>query len=370
VIGQVEEISVKKATAITAINQNTNTNKQRKQKSFDECINLILNNEQRSQIRNVLEKFQSVFSKSEFDIGRTGKIKHRINVNNKPIKQSPYSVPRHLKNVLYEKIDEMLEKDIIEPSDSPWSSPVVLVAKKDGSTRFCVDFRKLNKSTLKDAYPIPKPDEQLNALVDSKYFSSIDLTSGFWQIEMHSGDKEKTAFCIKNGLYQFKVMPMGLTNAPLTFQRCMDNILRTVNWKKCLCFFDDILVFGRTFDEHLARLAEVISIIQAANLKINLNKCKFGLTETTFLGHLITGDGIKPDPSKVQAIINIQQPTSVTQVKSFIGICSYYRRFIPKFSEIAQPLFNLTKQTTKFLWDSSCQTAFETLKSILCSYPL
>jgi len=213
----------------------------------------------------------------------------------------------------------LLNNDLIEPSTSPWSSPVILVKKKDGTYRFCVDFRKLNAETVKDAYPIPCPEEQLDALVNARYFSSLDLASGFWQIPMDKNDQEKTAFVINNGLYQFKVMPMGLTNAPLTFE------------------------------EHIERLEEVISILHDAGLKIKFSKCQFGLTEIVYLGHLINEHGIKPDPKKVEAIINVKEPTNVTEVRSFIGLCSYYRKFIPQFSKIAEPLLNLTRNNVSLI---------------------
>jgi hypothetical protein len=194
-----------------------------KPKKIKEQINPQLKSEQKESIKHLIEKHKQAFSFSEYDLGQTRFAKHKI--NSEQIKQAPYSCPRHLRPVMEEKIKELLNHELIEPSESPWSSPVVLVRKKDGTIRFCVDFRKLNANTLKDAYPLPKPEEQIEILAKAKYFSLLDLASGFWQILMDKNDKEKTAFVINNGLYQFKVMPMGLTNAPLTFQRAMDKIL-------------------------------------------------------------------------------------------------------------------------------------------------
>jgi hypothetical protein len=205
-----------------------------------------------------------------------------------------------------------------------------------------------NTETIRYAYPLPRADEQLEALGNARYFSSLDLGSGFWQIEMNQNDEEKTAFCVPNGLYQFKVMPMGLTNAPLTFQRMMDQILKHLNWKKCLCFFDDILIFSPTFDEHLIALDEVLSTLAQANLKVKYSKSQFALNEITFLGHRITQDGICPDPTKVSALVNIKEPTNITEVKSFIGLASYYRKYVNNFSEISLPLLKLTRKNVKF----------------------
>jgi hypothetical protein len=201
-------------------------------------------------------------------------------------------------------------------------------------------------------------------------FSSLDLASGFLQIEMNQNDKEKTPFCVPNGLYRFKVMPMGLTNAPLTFQRMMDQILKHLNWKKCLCFFDDILIFSPTFDEHLIALDEVLSTLAQANLKVKYSKSQFALNEITFLGHRITQDGICPDPTKVSALVNIKEPTNITEVKSFIGLASYYRKYVKNFSEIALPLLNLTRKNVKFDWTIDCQNAFDKLNQLLVNPPV
>ena len=198
----------------------------------------------------------------------------------------------------------MVKKGIVEPSYSPWSSPIVLVKKKDGSTRFCVDFRQLNSVTCKDAQPIPRIDDTLDSLSGSCWFSTLDLASGYWQVEMKDSDKEKTAFRTPFGLFHFKVMPFGLCNAPATFQRLMELILKGLNWTSCLVYLDDIIIFSKSIDEHLQRLKEVLSRLELANLKIKPEKCKLFQTSVKYLGHIVSDQGIHTDPEKVSTIQN------------------------------------------------------------------
>ncbi|GFX19565.1 hypothetical protein TNCV_2074731 [Trichonephila clavipes] len=195
----------------------------------------------------------------------------------------------------------MLDEGIVQPSESPWSSPIVLVRKKDGSWRFCVDYRKLNSVTKKDVYPLPRIDDTLDCLKGAMFFSSMDLRSGYWQIEIDEADREKTAFITPEGLYEFKVMPFGLCNAPATFERMMDNLLRHFKWTMCLCYLDDIIVFSETFEDHLIRLRLVLKCLQEAGLKLNSKKCLFAAQEVKILGHLVSSNGVRPDPDKIKA---------------------------------------------------------------------
>lgn len=196
----------------------------------------------------------------------------------------------------------MLKKNVIEPSSSPWASPVVLVKKKDGSWRFCIDYRHLNKVTKKDVYPLPRIDDALDCLHGASYFSSIDLRSGYWQIAVDAQDREKTAFVTHDGLYQFKVMPFGLCNAPATFERMIDFLLRGFKWLTCICYLDDVIVFSPTFETHLHRLADILEVFRRAGLQLNSSKCRFGGRQLKILGHVVDAAGVRPDPDKVRAV--------------------------------------------------------------------
>ena len=205
-------------------------------------------------------------------------------------------------NEVERNIDDMLAKGVIQPSNSPWSSPIVLVKKKDGTHRFCVDYRRLNSCTLQDAYPLPRIDESLDQLSGSTWFSTLDLCSGYWQVEMDPADKAKTAFTTRQGLFEFNVMPFGLSCAPATFERLMESILQGLQWDICLVYLDDIIVTGKTFDEMLDNLTRVFNRLQAANLKLKAKKCCLFAKEVTYLGHVVSEKGVATDPTKIAAV--------------------------------------------------------------------
>ena len=229
----------------------------------------------------------------------------------------------------------MLSRGVIEPSHSPWASPIVLVRKKDGSTRFCVDFRKVNDCTRKDAQPLPRIDDTLDAEGGARYFSTIDLASGYWQVAVNPGDKEKTAFITPYGLYQFMVMPFGMCNAPATFQRLMERVLAGLHWTSCLVYLDDIIVFSHTVHEHFQQLRDVLARLRGAGLKVKATKCHLLQSRVSYLGHVISDQGISTDPEKVKCIANWPVPTSQKQLQCFLGLASYYRRFINGFALVA-----------------------------------
>ena len=230
------------------------------------------------------------------------------------------------------QVAELLADGVVEESCSPWASPVVHVKKKGGQWRFCVDYRRLNAVTVKDSHPLPRVDDSLDALAGSAWFSTLDFSNGYWQVEMAEEDREKTAFTTGRGLYQWRAMPMGLTNSPAMFQRMMVLILRGLPWHICMVYLDDILIYNRTFTEHLLHLDEVLSRIQLAGLKLNPRKCHFARDHVVFLGHVVSRDGIQPDPRNTDKVRTWPTPRTPSEVRAFVGLCSYYRRFVCGFS--------------------------------------
>lgn len=303
--------------------------------------------------------------------GQTDLVKHSINTGNcTPIKQKPRRVPLAKREEVQKLIDEMLLEGVIEESCSPWSSPVVIVKKKDGSSRFCVDYRKLNAATKKDSYPLPSINDTLATLAGSQWFSSLDLKSGYWQVKMAEADKEKTAFSTGFKLYQFRVMPFGLCNAPATFERLMETVLRDLIGKTCFIYLDDILVVGKDWADHLKNLKEVLKRLRDANLKLNPKKCRMFQKKLSFLGHTISPEGIHTDSKKISVIKKWPVPDNASQLLSFLGLCSYYRRFVKGFADVAKPLHRLTQKNVKFSWSEECEQAFLKLKEALCSSPI
>ncbi|CAC5392821.1 Retrovirus-related Pol polyprotein from transposon 297,Retrovirus-related Pol polyprotein from transposon 17.6,Transposon Ty3-I Gag-Pol polyprotein,Transposon Ty3-G Gag-Pol polyprotein,Retrovirus-related Pol polyprotein from transposon 412 [Mytilus coruscus] len=266
----------------------------------------------------------------------------------------------------------MASSGIIEPSSSAWCSPVVMVTKKkDQSIRFCIDFRKNNVKTEKDCQPIPRIEDTLDTLSGSKWFSTLDMRSGYWQCGLDEKDREKTAFAIPgSGLWQFKVLCFGLCGAPATFERLVEKIFSGLTWRICLVYLDDIIVFSKTFDEHLKNLSEVCDRLRSANLKLHPKKCFLLQKEGTFLGHKVSHEGINTDDEKIKAVQDWPTPKNVKDVRSFIGLCSYYRRFVENFSTIAKPLHQLIEKCKKFEWTEACNCSFEHLKKLLISAPI
>ena len=333
---------------------------------------LGISEDQKMQLENLLIKYQGCFSKTSEDMGLTDRAEHRIDTgNSRPIKQAPRRIPLAKMQDVNREIKEMLAKGVIEESDSPWSSPIVLVKKKDNSIRFCIDYRRVNEVTIKDSHPIPRIESILDALSGSKFYSTIDLKSGYWQVKVAEEDKPKTAFSIPGGgHWNFTVMPFGLCNAGATFQRLMEKVLSHLSWEICMVYLDDIIVLAPDFSQHLENLDKVFGRLKEANLKINPKKCKLFQREVSYLGHIINGQGIKTDPDKIDAVQNWPRPNNIRDVRSFLGICSYYRKFVKGFSVIAKPLHKLTEKSQKFVWDSDCQEAFDKLKRALTSSPI
>ena len=319
-----------------------------------------LNAGQKRQLHELLLELQDIFSKGPQDLGKTGLAKHEINTGDAlPVRQYPRRLPLAQREEAFKAVENMHKQGIIEPSVSPWASPVVLVKKKDGFTRFCVDYRKLNDLTKKDSYPLPRIDSTLDELAGSTWFSTLDLKSGYWQVEVEEKDREKTAFSVGNGLWQYNVMAFGLCNAPATFERLMENVLGDL---RCLIYLDDVIVHGSTFEQELERLRLVFSRLRAANLKLNPKKCELFQRKVKFLGHVVCAEGVTTDPDKVEAVKNWPVPRNAKEVRRFVGLCTYYRRFVRSFSDVARPLHELTEKGHSFQWTKACEDSFQQLK--------
>jgi len=329
------------------------------------------NSTQLSVVDQLLLSMTNILAGNTSKPGTTHLVKHGINTNsNKPINQAPYRTAFKEKAIIEDKVKDMLRDNIVQHSKSPWASPVVLVSKKDGSIRFCVDYRRLNEVTERDAYPLPRIDDCLSMLQGNLYFSSLDLHAYYWQIPMEPQDKSKTAFVTAGGLFEFNVMPFGLTNAPATSQRLMDAVFAGLKWRNLLVYLDDIIIFSNSFDQHVKDLQEAFERLRSSQLKLKPSKCFLFQKELTYLGHLVSREGIRPDPGKVKALLSMPQPKTKSEVRSFLGMCNYYRKFIADFSKVSHCLNDLTRDTVHFHWNKEHREAFKTLTSHLSSAPI
>ncbi|KAL2223980.1 UNVERIFIED_CONTAM: Transposon Tf2-12 polyprotein [Sesamum indicum] len=287
-----------------------------------------------------------------------------------PISIAPYRMAPVELHELKKQIEELLGKGFIRPSTSPWGAPVLFVKKKDGSMRLCIDYRQLNRVTVKNKYPLPRIDDLLDQLKGATIFSKIDLRSGYWQLRIAENDIPKTAFRTRYGHYEFLVMPFGLTNAPAAFMALMNRTFQEYLDHFVIVFIDDILVYSRDRDEHEQHLRMVLQILKEKELYAKLSKCEFWVNQVVFLGHVVSGDGVMPDPSKVKAIMEWRVPKNATEVRSFLGLAGYYRRFVEGFSIIAGPLTKLLRKGVEFQWTEQCQQSFDELKKRLTSNPI
>lgn len=311
------------------------------------------------------------FVRNSREIGCTELVKHVIKTSSAPIKQRYYPISPALLKIVNVEVDKMLQEGIIEPSSSPWSSPIVMVRKKDGSYRFCVDYRKVNSVTVRDAYPLPFISTILDKLRDAKYLTSLDIKSAYWQIPVEEASKEITAFTVPGrGLYHFNRLPFGLHNAPATWQRLIDRVLGPELEPHVFVYLDDIIIVTQDFDKHLEILREVFNRLSNSGLTVARDKCQFCRKSLKFLGFVVDDTGLHVDPEKVSAIVNMPPPQNTTEVRRIIGMASWYRRFIPNFSSVVAPITNLLKKNTKFVWSQECEAAFSSIKGNLVSSPV
>ena len=329
--------------------------------------------EESDKLRECLLQASDVFALDADQLGQVTEVCHTIDTGGSaPVQQTPRRIPFSLRSGITSMINEMLGAGVIRESSSPWASPIVLVKKKNGGIRFCVDYRRLNALTRKDVYPMPRIDDILDQLGGKRVFSTLDARTGYWQIKVDEGSREKTAFTTMDGLYEFCVMPFGLCNAPATFQRLLQKTLAGLGGDKPFCkvYIDDIIVFSDTVQSHIVHLQQVLDRLRSINLKLHPEKCNFCCQEVQFLGHIVSAEGISPNPEQVAAVKDFKVPQNVKGVRRFLGLAGYYRRFIVNFSKIASPLYNLLKQDIPFVWTQACQEAFNKLISCLVTAPV
>ncbi|KAK3101184.1 hypothetical protein FSP39_001606 [Pinctada imbricata] len=332
---------------------------------------------------DLLNRFKDIFSQGETDIGLSSSVKHRIDLlDNKPFKQRHRRIPPAMIDELRNHLQMLVTSGVIRRSKSPWASNVVLCRKKNGQLRMCVDYRQLNKRTIKDAYALPRIDDILDSLLGNTFFTVLDMKSGYHQIEITDEHKERTAFTVGPlGFYEYVRMPFGLANAPATYQRLMEDCFAGLNMEICFIYLDDLIVFSKTYEEQLDRLEKVFTRMREEGLKLSPSKCEFFKRRVKYIGHMVSENGVEPDPSKVEKVKSWPKPSNPEEVRKFIGFVGYYRKFVKNFSKIAKPLTDLmpcpiSKRKSKqkdqkpWIWGPKQEEAFETLKKHLTSPPI
>ena len=321
---------------------------------------------QRKELAEVITQYREVFP----DVpSKTNLIEHDVDVGDSaPIKQHPYRVSPMKKELLDKEVQYMLENDIIEESQSNWSSPCILVPKHDGGFRFCTDFRKVNDKTKSDSFPIPRIADCIDQIGNAKFVSTFDMLKGYWQVPLTQRAREISAFVTPSGLYQYKVMPFGMKNAPATFQRMVNKLVRDIDG--CEGYIDDVVIFSDNWSDHIRQIKRFFQIMREAKLTINLMKSEFGKATVKYLGHIVGQGQVRPLDAKIQTIVKFPIPTSRKELARFLGMAGYYRNFCLNFSDIAAPLTNLLSKKVKFVWTDDCQMAFDKVKLLLQKFPV
>ena len=355
-----------------SVNENVFTSllDQASSKSLEDELSSLDFPENKTDLIRILNKYRNTVALTGESLGRTNVIEHRINLvdNSKPTFVPNFRLPISRRNIVEILIEDMKNQGVIKESLSPYNSPLLLVPKKDGTWRFVIDYRRLNKDTISDRMPMPIFDEILSRLNGAKIFSALDLLSGYYQVPLSEDSKQCTAFSTYNQHFQFKVMAFGLTNAPLTFVRLMHQVLGDM--KNVFVYLDDIIIFSQTITEHFQILEEVLDRLDNAGLKIKLHKCQFLMKQLEFLGHTLGEDGVKMQEKKIEAIVNYPPPKNQKAVKRFLGIIGYYRPFVRNLATIAYPLNRLLRQDVKFKWEEEEESAFRNLKARLTMAPI
>lgn len=345
----------------------------------DQCVGDLefklgsnLSNDEMKKICSVLKENSHVFSKNDEDLGECTVGTHKIMLkdSSRTVKRAPYRMSPKEREVVDSIVQSMVKIGIVRPSKSQHASPVVLVPKPNSKWRLCVDYRELNRLSKVDTYPLPRIDDVLDCFSGCRYFSVIDFTSGFWQIPLDEDSISLSAFIVPGGLYEFLRMPFGLAGAPATCQRVVDNVIADLKWRSAITYMDDTVIFSKTFEEHVYTIDSVLKRFVDAGLKANAKKCVFASNYITYLGYVISDLGCSVNPKKVEIIRNMPAPKTVSELRRFIGMCSYFRRFIPGFSTAAASLFNLMKNGVAYEWQAEHEQAFRKLKELLCKYPV
>ncbi|GJT61165.1 putative reverse transcriptase domain-containing protein [Tanacetum coccineum] len=321
---------------------------------------------------SIVQDFPEVFPEDLPGLPPTRQVEFQIDLvpGAAPVARAPYRLAPSEMKELSEQLKELSDKGFIRPSSSPWGAPVLFVKKKDGSFRMCIDYRELNKLTVKNRYPLPRIDDLFDQLQGSSVYSKIDLRSGYHQLRVREEDIPKTAFRTRYGHYEFQVMPFGLTNAPAVFMDLMNRVCKPYLDKFVIVFIDDILIYSKNKQEHKEHLKMILELLKKEELYAKFSKCEFWIPKVQFLGHVIDSEGIHVDPAKIESIKDWASPKSPTEIRQFLGLAGYYRRFIEGFSKIAKPMTKLTQKKVKFEWGDKQEAAFQLLKQKLCSAPI
>ena len=334
------------------------------------CPSHLLPSERQS-MHTLLQENSGVFGSSIADLSNIPLVRHYIDTGNaKPIKQRVYRASHHHRQEIEKQVEGMLCNGIIEPSVSPWAGPVVLVTKADNTLRLCIDYRNLNKATIKGSYPLPQLQDTLDTLYGNNLFATLDLLKGYYQIKIEEGSRKKTAFTTHIGLFQYIGLPFGLTNPTVSFQRLLEHVLRDYIGKFVILYIDDILIFSASFEDHLSHVAQVVQTLRDTYVKVQIDKCQFAQNFVEFLGHLITPQGIGPNKRNLEAVTSFPNPAKIKDVCAFLGLHNYYRRFIKNYSVLAGLLLQLLKKNTAFHCHLPQQESFLALRKRLTTDPI